>query len=375
MFLKRDHSLRIGHGAPMILPALMAALFLLGGCSGSDSRANMPLDEGTHLDVAEVSSGQIFLYGEQHSVERILQEEFQLWDTYYHEEDMRHLFVELPYYTAEFLNLWMQSDNNDILDQLYQDWEGTAIHSTAATDFYKQIKHDCPETIFHGTDVGHQYNTTGERYLAYLQENGQSDGSEQYLLAQEAIEQGQYYYQHSDDVYRENTMTENFIREFDSLNGVNVMGIYGTAHIGIAAMDYITNTVPCMANQLNECYGNALHTKDLTLVDDAYSIDMLQIGDKEYAASYFGKTDLSAFFPDYQYREFWRLENAYDDFKNCPTTGNVLPYNNYPMEIEEGQVFIIEYTKTDGSVIREYHRTDGNIWQGTLVTEEFSIDT
>ena len=206
MFLKRDHSLRIGHGAPMILLALMAALFLLGGCSGSDSRADLPPEDGTHLDAADASSGQIFLYGEQHSVERILQEEFQLWDTYYHEEDMRHLFVELPYYTAEFLNLWMQSDNNDILDQLYLDWEGTAIHSPDAIDFYKQIKRDCPETIFHGTDVGHQYNTTGERYLAYLRENGQSDGSEQYLLAQEAIEQGQYYYQHSDDVYRENTI-------------------------------------------------------------------------------------------------------------------------------------------------------------------------
>ena len=113
---------------------------------------------------------------------------------------------------------------------------------------------------------------------------------------------------------------------------------------------------------------------EMCIRDRAYRVDTLQIKGKEYTASYFGKMDLSAIFPDYQYREFWRLENAYNDFKDCPTTGNVLPYNNYPMEIEKGQVFVIEYTKTDGSVIREYHRADGNTWQGSLVTEEFSIE-
>lgn len=321
-----------------------------------------------------VQSGEIFLYGEEHANKAILEKEFELWSTYYHDNGMRDLFVELPYYSAEVLNLWMQSDTDDILDQLYQDWEGTSIHSQDVIDFYKQIKNECPETIFHGTDVGHQYNTTGERYLAYLRESGQGDGSEKYRLTQEVIEQGQYYYKHSDAVYRENKMVENFIREFESLNGANVMGIYGTAHTWIDAKDYVTNTVPCMANQLNEYYGDVLHSKDLTLVENAYRVDTLQIGDKEYMASYFGKIDLSASFPDYQYREFWRLENAYDDFKDFPKTGDVLPYNNYPMEIEEGQVFVIEYTKTDGSVSREYRRADGNTWRGMFVTEEFRIE-
>lgn len=252
-------------------------------------------------------SGQIYLYGEEHASEAILEEEFELWNTYYHDNGMRDLFVELPYYSAEFLNLWMKSDTDDILEQLYQDWEGTAIHSQVVLDFYKQIKSECPETVFHGTDVGHQYQSTGERYLAYLQETGQSSSSEQYQLAQEAIEQGQHYYQYSDDVYRENTMTENFIREFDRLNGVDVMGIYGAAHIGIDALDYTTNTIPCMANQLHERYGDAVHAEDLTLVRDAYTVDTVQIGEKEYSAFYFGKTELSAILPDYQCREFWRL--------------------------------------------------------------------
>lgn len=322
------------------------------------------------------SSGEIFLYGEEHSVENILNKEFELWSSYYHNDGVRDLFVELPYYTAEYINIWMKSDSDEILDMLYQDWTGTAMYSQEVINFYKQIKTECPETVFHGTDVGHQYDTTGKRFLEYLESIGQQQ-SESYRLSQENIVQGQYYYQHSDNAYRENTMTENFIREFDRLNGATVMGIYGSAHTNIDAMAYAINSVPCMANQLHKKYGDALHTEDLTplaLNNEAYRTDTIKIGEKEYTALYFGKVDLSAIFPDYQCREFWRLENAYDDFKSNSTTGNVLPYNNYPMEVETGQVFVIEYTKADGSVVREYHRSDGNTWQGSLATEEFSID-
>lgn len=319
------------------------------------------------------SSGEIFLYGETHAVKDILEKEFELWSSYYHDRGMRDLFIELPYYTAEFMNLWMESDTDDILDSLYQDWTGTAMQSQAEIDFYKRIKEACPETVFHGTDVGHQYDTTGKRFLEYLESIGQQQ-SETYKLAQENIEQGRRYYQHSDHVYRENTMTENFIREFDNLNGIDVMGIYGTAHADIEAMECMTKSVPCMANQLHKRYGDALHTKDLTLNNEAYRTDMIKIGEKEYTALYFGKVDLSKIFPDYQYREFWRIENAYDDFKNNSTTGDMLPYNNYPMEVETGQIFIIDYTKTDGSVVRKYYRSDGNSWQGVPATEEFTIE-
>lgn len=319
--------------------------------------------------------GQIFLYGEEHGVERILEKELQLWEGYYHEEGMRHLFVELPYYTAEFLNLWMQSESDEILNELYQDWNGTAMYSEEVKKFYQEIKASCPETVFHGTDVGHQYNTTGKRYLEYLKANGE-EKSEKYRLAQETIEQGKYYYVNSDSVYRENTMTENFRREFDKLNGEDVMGIYGLAHTNLEAMDYLTHTVPCMANQLKEHYGAFIHSEDLTLIArdiEPIKVEKMQIGDKVYDASYFGKVDLSTFLAEYKYREFWRLENAYDDFKNHPTNGNVLPYNNYPMRVEEGQIFVIDYTKADDSVLRQYYRSDGNTWEGLPTTEEFEM--
>ncbi len=326
----------------------------------------------TYPQTMKKSSGEIFLYGEIHSVKGILEKEIEIWDSYY-QQGFRDLFVEMPYYTAEFLNVWMSSEGDAILEEVYQDWNGTAVFTEEVKQFYQEIKNHYPETVFHGTDVGHQYDTTGRRYLEYLKLQGEED-SNQYKLAEEAIAQGMYYYEHSDSVYRENCMVENFIREFDQLNGVSVMGIYGTAHTDKEAMDYATQTIPCMANQLYQHYGVLVKSEDLT--EFAYLREPLEMGTitiagKEYQASYFGRSDLSAFFPEYQYREFWRVENAYDDWKESATTGNVLPYNNYPMMIEEKQVFVVDYIKTDGTVERMYYRSDGNTWQGVPTTEEF----
>ena len=345
----------------------MIMILVLSACLSNTTQSDIPVSPSQ-------SSGQIYLYGEMHGVDKILDKEFELWHEYYNNQDMRHLFVELPYYTAELLNIWMQSDNNDILDAIYSDWVGTASYNPNVKEFYEKIKSQCPETIFHGTDVGHQCDTTGERFLKYLQSNNLED-SEQYLLTKEAIEQGKYYYGHSDDVYRENMMVENFIREFDKLSGEGIMGIYGAAHTGLEEMNY-TNSVPCMANQLKKRYGDNIHSEDLSSLAkdiEPYRVDTIEVDGKDYEALYFGKQDLVGF-KDYAYREFWRLENAYDDFVDRPKTQDVLPSDYYPMLIETGQVFVIDYTKIDDSVIRMYYRSDGHVWNNMPTTEEFIVE-
>lgn len=171
-------------------------------------------------------------------------------------------------------------------------------------------------------------------------------------------------------------MAENFVREFEKLNGADVMGIYGAAHTGLEAMDMPTNTVPCMASQLKKRYGTSIDSEDLSLltrITEPVDTGKFTINGKEYTASYFGKQDISAFAPDYQYREFWRLEDAYEDFKDLPVSGDVLPYSNYPMAIEDGQIFVIDYTKADNSVIRMYYRSNGSIWNGLPSTEGFIL--
>ena len=367
----------------------MIIIFALTACtnnmtqsdvSTSESEVSAPKSVISTPESIEVStpqspsSGQSYLYGEMHGVEKILDKEIELWYEYYHNQDMRHLFIESSYYTAEFLNLWMQSDNNEILDTLYNDWAGTASQNPSIREFFETIKSQCPETIFHGTDVGHQYDTTGERFLEYLRNNNLED-SEQYLITKEAIYQGELFYRNNASVYRENMMVENYIREFDKLDGESVMGIYGSAHTGLEAMDF-TNSVACMANQLKERYGDNMHSEDLSGLAkeiEPIRVDAIQVGGKDYVASYFGKHDMTGF-KDYECREFWRLENAYDDFMDNPKDGDVLPYNNYPMLIETGQVFVIDYTKTDGSMMRIYYRSDGNEWQNLPTTEVITVE-
>jgi len=321
------------------------------------------------------SAGQVYLYGEMHGDQKIIEKEFEVWKDYYGGEGLRHMFIEAPYYTAEYLNLWMEADSDEILDEVYDDWEGSAAHNPYLKEFYQNIKRECPETVFHGTDVGHCYDTTGERYLSYLRENKQED-SEPYALTQECMEQGKYFYDNSDDVYRENKMVENFVNAFEALDGESIVGFYGGAHVGLEAMEFSTGSIPCMANQLHALYGDAIHSEDLTWVRkdiEPERIDMVTVAGKEYQAAYYGKVDLTGF-DDFAYQEYWRLENAYDDFKDMPKTGDVLPYDNFPMLLETGQVFRVEVGKADGTVLRGYYRSDGNEWQGRMTTEEFRVE-
>jgi len=348
----------------IIIFIAVSMMLTLVACSQSNTSNNADISSNK-------STGRIYLYGEQHGNEKILEKEFELWSKYYNEENMRHLFIEIPYYTAEFLNIWMREDNDIILDEVFRDWKGTVSYKLCVKEFYKKIKAECPETVFHGTDVGHQYDTTGQRFLTYLKLYEPED-TEKYELTKEAIEQGEYYYSENDDKYRENKMVENFIREFEKLDGESVMGIYGAAHTNFEAMAYNAPEIPCMANQLKKRYGDAIYSEDLTWIAkdiEPIRVDRITINNKEYEASYFGKENFTL--RDYVYREFWRLENAYDDFKNNKKTGDVLPYNNYPMLIETGQVFVIDLTKKDGSVERLYYRSDGYIWNGLPSTEEF----
>ncbi|NOU79949.1 hypothetical protein GC101_13815 [Paenibacillus sp. LMG 31459] len=363
---------------PVLLGLIIAmAASSLAACSNSSvsETAGMSVQPTQETPVVTQASGSIYLYGEAHGNAKTMDKEYELWSEYYHNEGMRHLFVELSYFTAEYLNLWMHSDNDELLEQIYEDWEGTAVHSPYTKAFYQKIKSECPETVFHGTDIGHQYDSTGSRFLSYLEANDLT-GSEKYTLTKEAIQQGRLFYSKDDGVYRENMMTANFIREFEKLGSESVMGIYGSAHTELDGMDYSTQSVPCMANQLQKHYGVNLHNEDLSRIAkdiEPTRVDSITLQGKKYAASYFGKEDLSGF-KDYAYREFWRLEDAYEDIKDLPQVDNVLTYEQYPMLIETGQVFAISYTKTDGSVKKEYYSSNGKNEEGVYSTQQFTAD-
>ena len=184
------------------------------------------------MDVHPKDSTTIRLYGEFHGVKTYYDAEFDLWKDLY-DRGYRDLFVELPYYTGEFLNVWMQEDDNAVLDQAYEELSGSASHNEYYYQFLLDIKTNCPETVFHGIDVGHQNATTGARYLVYLEENGLKDSPE-YAKAVENIKQGEDFYA-DPSVYdglsliREDYMVANFIEEYETTDG-RVMGIFGSDH-------------------------------------------------------------------------------------------------------------------------------------------------
>ena len=177
----------------------------------------------------------VMLYGEAHGFREYYEIELSLWEKCYREGD-RDLFVELPYYSAEFLNLWMKEDGDGLLDALFAEIRGTLSGNDDYRDFLRKLKAACPETVFHGTDVGHQFDTTGRRYLRYLEEHGLKD-SENYRLAAECIRQGKEY----DAVrtptgispVREKYMISNFLEAYARLGGKRIMGIYGSYHINL----------------------------------------------------------------------------------------------------------------------------------------------
>ena len=170
-------------------------------------------------------TGTIYLYGEQHGVKKITDKELALWRAYY-TKGLRHLFLELPSYTAEYLNMWLREKDNTILEEVFNDWKGTAFHNQHTYHFFMQIKELCPQTVFHGTDVGHQYGTTGECFLRYL-DSKQQQNVPAYLRAQEIIQQGIAYYNGSNAkamAYRENMMAQNFIYELNQIQNADIMG-------------------------------------------------------------------------------------------------------------------------------------------------------
>lgn len=218
-------------------------------------------------DFSKESKEGILLYGETHDYNGIKKIEADLWGKYYKEYGMRNLFIEYSYVDAQFLNMWMKSDDDKILNELFKDYEKTLAYSEENINFFKEIKKKYPETVFHGTDLGHTYKTGGKRYLKYLEENGKV-GTDDYNKAVESMNQGKKYYEDDENAttYRENIMVNNFVEEYEKLEDKRIMGIYGTAHLLPYSDDYYCEG-PCMAKQLDEKYGNILNIEDLCTLE------------------------------------------------------------------------------------------------------------
>ena len=217
-------------------------------------------DKGT--DVYPNENTKIFLYGEMHGYKEYYDAEFEEWRKLY-DEGCRNFFIELPYYSAEFVNVWMNETSDETLDLWFEEIQGTASGNANYYEFFQKIKKYCPETVFYGTDVGHQFDTTGARYLKYLEDNG-LETSRNYALAKECIRQGiEFSYDSTANngvsTIRESHMVSNFIDAYARCGGGKIMGVYGGYHTNL-------NNHDLMAGRLKAKLGNVISSVNISTV-------------------------------------------------------------------------------------------------------------
>ena len=56
--------------------------------------------------------------------------------------------LEDGYASAQLLNQWMQAEDDTLLNEHFKAVQGTMGGSEVYRTFYKQIKQNCPETVF-----------------------------------------------------------------------------------------------------------------------------------------------------------------------------------------------------------------------------------
>lgn len=65
-----------------------------------------------------IGKREVYLYGENHDIKPIYNEELNILRDYY-KKGGRDYFLEYPHYCAQYLNLWMKSDNDEYLNKMF----------------------------------------------------------------------------------------------------------------------------------------------------------------------------------------------------------------------------------------------------------------
>lgn len=242
---------------------IFAILIATSACQNNSAKVDKP--------------AKIYLYGEEHGIEADTDKEFSLWKDYYDKEGMRNLFLEVPNYVAGYLNIWMDEDDDQILEILrdqYRFSQGNKLKHYGK--LFRLIKTQCPETVFYGTDLSHFDDSLGKNYLKYL---AKQDDKNQVARVKEVIDQAkvrdgyleEFKKTKDDDLliksadYREKALVDNFIYEFENLKDKRVMGIYGAYHLEIPE-DMKIGKEDIMGVQLKNHYGDILDLQILSQI-------------------------------------------------------------------------------------------------------------
>lgn len=173
--------------------------------------------------------------------------------------------------------------------------------------------------------------------------------------------------------FRENEMANNLIRVIDQLKR-SVTGIFGTAHTEAGQTAWRAD-ISNMITLVNWHYMSDI--QGINLVKDVNGLNYKEgtviLAGKNYKTREYETVN----FPDgsnFKSQKFTLVEDAYDDFKSLPRTGDYLPVKQYPVLTQNGQVYIIETIKSDGSIVKMIHATDGGMLNNESVSYGFQIE-
>ena len=72
--------------------------------------------------------------------------------------------------------------------------------------------------------------------------------------------------------------------------------------------------------------------------------------------------------------EYWKLIDSYEDFKNSKQLDMIIYAYNYPMKIEENNIYMIVATLKDDTTMTYYAIADGSKVDNLLITKQISVD-
>ena len=323
--------------------------------------------------------GQVFLYGEAHNDKGIKEEESRTRDYYYNELGYRDMLIEFHPIFANHFNYYVKYGDDNYIHNLFNKITDFAPMKTYSNlNFYKLIKKKYPETFFHGVDIASLYYDSNPIIKTYSDLGLITDLDYVY----DCNKYSQFYYKNymteEGEIFREAKLAENILRIKSYLGNKNLVGFFGDAHISKDGGNFYFPHKPNMGNFLNRNLGFNYYAESLLPFKDGVNdyivqeLPIVHFDFSEYEMTYLGLQDISGWSDKYVLRKFYRIEKAYNKCLVFPLTGEVLPYNNYPIEVNEKEVFMIDYYDKKGNKTTRFYRSDPGVeYNGLPATAGF----
>lgn len=122
---------------------------------------------------SEIDNNSIFLSGESHSIKRNIDIELYLLKYFRQKHGVKYLLSEEGYASAQLINQYLLSGDENILNDIYKELEGTAAWSKESYNFWISVykyNNTLPKDqriIVVGVDIEHQL-ATAFKYLSML---------------------------------------------------------------------------------------------------------------------------------------------------------------------------------------------------------------